>query len=96
MKLTKRQLKRIIKEEKRKILREASAFEEVGGDQPVFHSAPLDEALNNYVEEFVFRLEDQIGESPGTLILLETLKQYLVDAITQAGHEAMSDAGVRQ
>tara|TARA_Y100000310_G_C20550884_1_gene748003 strand:+ start:427 stop:897 length:471 start_codon:yes stop_codon:yes gene_type:complete len=135
VKVTKRQLRRIIREEKRRMLNEAGhprvksssrdlmfnrhcadpgsrdrlqkilrnmgmidemrAFEEVGGNQPIFHDAAMDEALNDYVEKFVDYLEEDIGESRGTLALLETLKGYLVDAMAQATLSAKRDAGIR-
>ncbi len=74
---------------------EMRAFEEVGGNQPIFHDAAMDEALNDYVEKFVDYLEEDIGESRGTLALLETLKGYLVDAMAQATLSAKRDAGIR-
>jgi hypothetical protein len=99
MRISKRQLRRVIREEKTKLLNEASAeeqtFQQVGGDQPVFHDAAMDQALNDYVMQYVWRLEEDIGESRGTLALLETMKEYLVEALEKAAREAMADSGVR-
>ena len=67
----------------------------VGGDEPIFHDAAMDEALNDYVEKFVDYLEEDVGESRATLALLETLKGFLVDALNQATLDAKMDAGVR-
>ena len=94
MKITKRQLKRIIKEEKQKLVSE-NAFQDVGGNIPVFHDANLDAALNDYVERYVEHVEEGIGESPGTLALLEVMKGHLIVAIERATQEAMADSGVR-
>jgi hypothetical protein len=98
MKITKRQLRRIIKEEKTKLLKEVSTeeqtFHQVGGDQPVFHDAAMDQALNDYVMQYVWRLEEDIGESRATLALLENMKESLVDAIQRGVTEAMTDSGV--
>jgi len=135
VKVTKRQLRRIIREEKRRMLNEAGhprvksssrdlmfnrhcadpgsrdrlqkilrnmgmidemrAFEEVGGNQPIFHDAAMDEALNDYVEKYVQYLEEDIGESRATLALLETMKEWLVNALESATHAAKRDAGIR-
>jgi hypothetical protein len=99
MEISKRQLRRVIREEKTKLLNEASAeeqtFQQVGGDQPVFHDAAMDQALNDYVMQHVWRLEEDIGESRGTLALLETMKEHLVEALEKGTAEAMSGSGVR-
>jgi hypothetical protein len=94
MKLTKNQLKKMIQEESVKILGEG-ALEEVGGNQPVFHDAAMDQALNGYVDQYVMRLEEDIGESRSTLMLLETMKGYLVEAIQKATDDAKADSGVK-
>jgi|1_EtaG_2_1085319.scaffolds.fasta_scaffold13475_3 hypothetical protein len=93
MKITKRQLKRIIKEEKAKRLQEG-ALQDVNGDSPVFHDVEMDEALNAYVEKYVMYLEDDIGESRATLALLEVMKDFLVTALERGTNEALKDAGV--
>jgi hypothetical protein len=135
VKLTKRQMKRLIREERRQMLKEAGhpriksssrdlmfnrhcadpgsrdrlqkilrnmgmideirAFEEVGGNQPIFHDSAMDQALNDYVEKYVQYLEEDIGESRGTLALLETLKGHLVDALAAGVQEALADSGLK-
>lgn len=107
MKTTKKQIRRIIKEEKAKLLneqplgtlrpedRQGNTLAEVGGDQPVFHDAAMDEALNDYIEKFVDLLEDDIGESRGTMALLEVMKEHLVHGIKQGTVAAMRESGVR-
>jgi len=97
MKLTRKILREMILEEKRLLSEEADdvrAFKQVGGDQPTFHDAAMDEALNDYVMQYVWRLEEDIGESRGTLALLEQMKEYLVDALDKGTREAMADSGV--
>jgi len=97
MKLTRNMLRKMILEEKQ-LLSEESAeertFKQVGGDQPVFHDAAMDQALNDYVMQYVWRLEEDIGESRGTLALLENMKSALVDALEKGSTEALSDSGV--
>tara|TARA_B100000131_G_scaffold102069_1_gene99045 strand:+ start:63 stop:347 length:285 start_codon:yes stop_codon:yes gene_type:complete len=92
MKITKRQLRRIIKEEKAKIVKEGSRGP--GWDQPIFHDAALNAALDDYVGKYVAYLEEDIGESRATLALHETLKEYLVNGIEEAVREAEKAAGV--
>ena len=69
-------------------------FREVGGDQPVFHDAAMDQALNDYVMQYVDRLEEDIGESRGTLALLENMKAALIDALENGIANAISESGV--
>jgi hypothetical protein len=45
--------------------------------------------------QYVWRLEEDIGESRGTLALLETMKEHLVEALEKGTAEAMSGSGVR-
>ena len=100
MKISKRQLRRIIREEKTKVLKEQEetadvrTFREMHGDHPVFHDAAMDQALNDYVMQYVDRLEEDIGESRGTLTLLEHMKSYLVEALEKGTTAAMADSGV--
>lgn len=97
MKITKRQLKRIIKEEKSKILDEGieDALVAVGGHHPIFHDAALNDALDDYVAKYVSYLEEDIGESRATTMLLEVMKEYLVDGIEAAVAEAKRNSGIR-
>ena len=55
----------------------------------------MDQALNGYVDQYVTRLEEDIGESRSTLMLLETMKGYLVEAIQKATDDAKADSGVK-
>ena len=84
--------------EEKQLLSEESAeertFKQVGGDQPVFHDAAMDQALNDYVMQYVWRLEEDIGESRGTLALLENMKEALVDALENGTSNALSESGV--
>ncbi len=97
MKISKRQLRRIIKEEKAKVLAEdiESSLIAVGGQHPIFHDAALNDALDDYVEKFVSYLEEDIGESRETTMLLEIMKEHLVDGLTNATLQAKQRAGVR-
>ena len=96
MKITKRQLRRIIKEEKAKLITEQRApLALIGGDMPIFHDAALDEALNDYVEKFVDMLESDIGESRATMALLANMKEYLVRGIKKSITDAQHAAGIR-
>ena len=79
---------------KNEILKEG-ALAQVGGDQPVFHDAAMDQALNDYIEKTVGYIEEDFGESRETTMLLEVMKQYLVDALDVAILEAKSASGVR-
>ena len=92
MKVTKRQLRKMVQETKG-IINEY-AFEEVGGNDPVFHDHDVDEALNRYVERYVDHMEDELGESRATLGLLENMKWFLVDALERGIADALRDSGV--
>ena len=109
MRITNRQLRRIIKEEKLSLLEEdeqmeldlgskepddVRVFKQVGGDKPVFHDAAMDAALNDYVMQYVWRLEEDIGESRGTLALLESMKGYLIDSLEDGVQTALAANGV--
>ena len=92
MKITKRQLQKMVTKAKRI---QEGAMEEVGGHEPVFHDPQMDEALNAYVDMYVWRIEDELGESRATLALLEVMKSFLVQALERGTDEAMADAGVQ-
>jgi len=68
---------------------------EIRGDMPTFHDAELDAALNEFVIKFVDSLEEGIGESRGTVALLEHMKEHLVTAVVEASAEALSFSGFR-
>jgi hypothetical protein len=80
--------------ERHRSLKESN-IEEVAGEQPMFHDADMDRALNSYIERFVMHLEEDLGETRASTMLLEVMKQYLVDGLEAATLEAQASVGLR-
>jgi len=74
MKITKRQLKRIIKEEKRKLLRE--------------YRSPLEEALWNALDEYVMVMDEELGYNTPQEELKANVIEFVDDYFKDSAYAA--------
>jgi hypothetical protein len=81
VKITKRQLTRIIQEKKVKPTCNSLDGESTTKIRPVLPDVSLDNRLNDYIIQYASSMRAEIGESIGSHNLLEVMKEYLVEEL---------------